>query len=384
MAGIYIHFPFCRQACHYCNFHFSVSLRNKDAFLHALISEIELQRGFFRHAEENGFLSPVDTIYFGGGTPSILRPGELIRIFEKLSKYFAFDELSEVTLEANPDDLSLEYLLALKQTPVNRLSIGIQSFHYPDLEYMNRLHSPAQAIQAINNAHKAGFENITADLIYGIPGLSDHLWKENLLRLISMGLPHISAYALTVEPRTALALFIRQGKARAVDEEQTARQFEFLQDFTARYGYQHYEISNFAQPGFMSRHNLSYWDGTPYLGLGPSAHSFREAQRWWNAANTSIYVRELEQGRIPFETEILGEAEQYDEYVMTSLRTMWGCSLAEIEKRWGRERQEYLLSAAAPFLKNSWLTEADGYLLLTRQGKLFADRIASELFWINQ
>ncbi len=381
MAGIYIHFPFCRQACHYCNFHFSVSVKQKDAYLHALIREIELQHNYFRKEETNGFLSPVDTIYFGGGTPSIMSQGELIRIFEKLSKYFAFDGHTEVTLEANPDDLSLEYLMALQQTPVNRLSIGIQSFHYPDLEYMNRLHSPAQAIQAISNAQKAGFENITADLIYGIPGLSDQLWKENMLRLIRMGVPHISAYALTVEPHTALELFIRRGSAIAVDEEQTARQFEMLQDFTSRYGYQHYEISNFAQPGFLSRHNLSYWDRTPYLGLGPSAHSFKDAQRWWNVSNTTTYIRELEQGRIPSETEVLGVAEQFDEYVMTSLRTMWGCSLAEIEKGWGRDRLEAMLHEAAPFFENAWLVEEEGYLKLTRQGKLFADRIASDLFW---
>jgi oxygen-independent coproporphyrinogen III oxidase len=381
MAGIYIHIPYCRQACHYCNFHFSVYQGNKEAFLECLHKEIELQAGFF--TDEDDDRPRLDTIYLGGGTPSILHTTELLGIFEKLGAHYRYDADTEITLEANPDDLTYEKLLSLLQTPVNRLSIGIQSFHYPDLEYMNRIHSPVQALQAIANAQKCGFGNLTIDLIYGTPTMSDRQWEDNILKVIEMEIPHISAYALTVEPKTALDVFIRRGKATPVDEAQSARQFEMLMTLMEKYGYQHYEISNFARPGHLSRHNLSYWTGKPYLGLGPSAHSYRGRQRWWNIANTSKYIQSVREHIIPAETEILTPAQQYDEYLMTTLRTMWGCGLAKVERLWGRERMELLRRQAQKFMEQGLMQETGGHLMLTPRGRLFADGIAAELFWVD-
>jgi putative oxygen-independent coproporphyrinogen III oxidase len=378
MAGVYIHIPFCRQACHYCNFHFSVSHRQIRPFLDSLLLELDIRHGFFGEGgKEKVFL---DSIYFGGGTPSILETGDLNRIFERLYQYFSFDRQTEITLEANPDDLSPEKINELKATPLNRLSIGIQSFHAPDLAYMNRIHSPVQAIQAVENAKAAGFENLTLDLIYGTPTMDDKTWMENLQRVIDFGVQHVSAYALTVEKKTPLEVRIRRGQMPAVDEEQTARQFEMMTRKMDEAGFDHYEISNFARPGFYSRHNLSYWTGLPYLGLGPSAHSYRNGQRWWNAANTGLYIDSVNKGSPAGETEMLTPAQQYDEYVMTSLRTMWGCSLDEVEYRWGKKYLDHLLENAGIHIQGGWLTLKKGKLLLSGKGKLFADRIASDLF----
>ncbi len=379
MAGIYIHIPYCRQACHYCNFHFSVSHRNKPQFLDCLVKEIEIQKGFFSNGSESE-KTYLDTIYLGGGTPSVLRQQDLIRIFERLSKFFDFDRNTEVTIEANPDDLTYEKLLTINQTPINRLSVGIQSFHYPDLEYMNRIHSPCQALQAIKNAQKVGFENISVDLIYGTPTMNDRHWEKNLMRVIDLEVPHISAYALTVEDKTPLEVFIRKGKMPPVEEEQTARQFHTMLDILAKYGYEQYEISNFSKPGFYSRHNLSYWNGQPYLGLGPSAHSFRENSRSWNIANTSRYIQSIEKGELPMESETLSEDQRFDEYVMTSLRTSWGCNLDYVEETFGEEKLRALRKSAARHIRNNTLKEENGRMILTTKGKFLADGIASDLF----
>jgi len=379
MAGIYIHIPYCRQACHYCNFHFSVSHRNKPQFLDCLVNEIEIQKGFFSNGSENE-KTYLDTIYLGGGTPSVLRQQDLIRIFERLSKFFDFDRNTEVTIEANPDDLTYEKLLTINQTPINRLSVGLQSFHYPDLEYMNRIHSPCQALQAIKNAQKVGFENISVDLIYGTPTMNDRHWEKNLMRVIDLEVPHISAYALTVEDKTPLEVFIRKGQMPPVEEEQTARQFHIMLEILAKYGYEQYEISNFSQPGFYSRHNLSYWNGQPYLGLGPSAHSFRENRRSWNIANTSRYIQSIEKGELPMESETLSEDQRFDEYVMTSLRTSWGCNLDYVEETFGEEKLRALRKNAARHIRNNTLKEENGRLILTTKGKFLADGIASDLF----
>ena len=383
MAGIYIHIPFCRQACHYCNFHFSVSLRQKEAFVDCLLQEVDMQKGFFGEPAQGKDKPFLDSIYVGGGTPSILEADQLARIFDRISRYFAFDASCEITLEANPDDLSRDKLSALKQSPVNRLSIGIQSFHAADLAYMNRIHSPDQALESLAFARKAGFENLTVDLIYGTPTMSDPQWRENLQTVFELDIPHISAYALTVENRTALEVMIRKGQAVAVDEEQTARQFEIMLELMAGQGYGHYEISNFARPGQFSRHNLSYWTGQPYLGLGPSAHSYKNGQRWWNLSNTSRYIASVRQGILSAETEVLTRAQRFDEYVMTSLRTMWGLSLRHVEENWGPQRREWLQAGAREHMRRGLLIEQGGKMVLTDKGKLFADRIASDLFWID-
>ncbi|HAJ99335.1 MAG TPA: coproporphyrinogen III oxidase [Bacteroidales bacterium] len=382
MAGVYIHIPFCRQACHYCNFHFSVSLRKRNDFLECLLAEMEMRHNFFGNSSDDLQKSPIQSVYLGGGTPSLLGTDELNQIFEGVSKYFAISPNAEITIEANPDDLTFESLSALRQTPVNRLSIGVQSFHHSDLLFMNRAHTPAQAISAIENAKECGFQNLTIDLIYGTPTLSDSQWIDNLRRTLDLGVEHISAYALTVEPRTALDVLIRKGKAAPVDEEQTAMQFEIMVEILESKGYMHYEISNFALPGKFSQHNLSYWIGEPYLGLGPSAHSFHQNRRSWNIANTAAYIQSIRNGILPLESENLTLTQRYDEYLMTSLRTMWGCSLQKIEQQWGSEKMKELKGQCKPFLENGLMVETDHYLILTKKGRLFADRIASDLFWV--
>lgn len=382
MAGIYIHIPFCRQACHYCNFHFSVSQRHKAEFLDCLLKEIEMRKDFFGKPQDQEKKFRLDSIYMGGGTPSILSIEELNSIFDRLSEFFDYDQSAEITLEANPDDLTYEKLEALRQTPINRLSIGIQSFFAEDLAYMNRVHSPGQAIEAIENALKLGFKNLTIDLIYGTPTMNDLQWKENLQRIIGFGIQHISAYALTVEPKTALDVFIRRGQAKPVEEEQSARQFEMMVEMLARQGYKHYEISNFALPGKFSRHNLSYWTGDPYLGLGPSAHSFRGMERSWNPPNTTKYIQSIQKGQLPLESEQLSPAQRYDEYLMTSLRTMWGCDLTQVKEGWGEKKRAELEKQAERYIDQGLMVKKDSHLILTEKGRLFADRIASDLFWV--
>jgi len=382
MAGIYIHIPFCRQACHYCNFHFSVSQRSKDAFIDCLVEELSLRKDFFGEQAPGNPKFKLQSIYLGGGTPSTLPPGDLSRIFTALKFYFDVDADAEITLEANPDDLTPGYLTGLSNSPVSRLSIGIQSFHKADLDYMNRVHSPMQALQCIEDALEHDFRNLTIDLIYGTPTMSDQAFRENLEKVVRFEIPHISAYALTVEPKTALDVLIRKGTAKPVDEEQCARQFELLTDFLTSHGYLHYEISNFALPGRFSRHNLSYWTGALYLGLGPSAHSFSGNQRSWNIANTSAYIDSIKNGILPLETEQLSPAQQYDEYLMTSFRTMWGCSIETVEKNWGKPKALELIRQSELFVKQGLMLDDDRHLILTPKGKLFADRIASDLFWV--
>ncbi len=381
MAGIYIHIPYCRQACHYCNFHFSVSWRNKDAFIRALLKEMQMQKNFF-NGPDGGAAGrrDIETIYIGGGTPSVLEPSDLIRIFEQLGKYFHVDHPTEVTLEANPDDLTYEKLLSLRQLPVQRLSIGIQSFHLHDLQYMNRVHSPVQALESIRNSRKVGFDNITVDLIYGIPGMSDAMWRDNLRQVIEMGVPHISAYALTVEKKTVLEYLIRKGRVPAVSDEQCARQFDIMCDLMEKHGYQNYEISNFALPGHSSHHNLGYWTGIPYLGLGPSAHSYKNGQRFWNVSNTSQFIASIENDIIACDKETLTPEQVFNEYVMTSLRTMWGCDLEKVRTSWGDSWMSDLEKSASQFLNNGLMAEKNRCLVLTRKGKYFADGIAADLF----
>lgn len=374
MPGLYLHIPFCKQACHYCNFHFSTTLRSKPAMVEAILRELDLQRDYLGGAE-------LSSIYFGGGTPSLLELPELEQIFKKIYALHPVAADAEITLEANPDDLDKEKLLDLRRhTPVNRLSIGIQSFFDEDLRWMNRAHTAAHARHCLYHAAAAGFTDLTVDLIYGAPTTTDEHWAENVRIPLEEGIPHLSCYGLTVEEGTALAHFVRVGKSPAVDEEKAARQFEYLQDTLAAKGYEHYEISNFALPGRYARHNSSYWRGESYLGIGPSAHSFDGHSRQWNVANNARYLRALEAGEVPFEREILTPAQRYNEYVMTGLRTIWGCEMRQMEAI-DAGFAAYFRQAAAPFLQDGALEQNGDAYRLTRAGKLFADRIAAELFW---
>lgn len=385
MPGIYFHIPFCKQACHYCNFHFSTSLRYKQDLLQALLKELVLRK------DELGG-APLGSIYLGGGTPSLLTPAELETLFEQVFRHFNVNPDAEITLEANPDDLTPEYLNALAQSPVNRLSIGVQSFFEEDLRYMNRAHTGSEARACIENAQNSGFENLTVDLIYGAPTTSQERWAENIDTLLGYGIPHLSCYALTVEPKTALAHFVEKGKSQAPDESHSATQYEYLMTTLRREGYEHYEISNFALPGRHARHNSSYWSGEAYLGIGPSAHSFDgHFTRQWNVANNTRYLKALEQVEtetdrlrqegVLFEKEVLTPRDRYNEYVMTGLRTARGCSLPAVDA-FGSGFQAHFQENITPLIQQELVTVQGVNYTLTDAGRLLADRIASELFLI--
>lgn len=331
------------------------------------------------------------SIYFGGGTPSLLDEAELNAIFEKINRLFKVASDAEITLEANPDDLTLEKLQSLRQTPVNRLSIGIQSFAQADLQFMNRAHNATEAKTCIENALTTGFKNLTVDLIYGSPTTSDAQWIENIETVVKYGIPHLSCYALTVEEKTALAHFVKNGKAPAVEEEQAARQFEILIQLLDNQNYEHYEISNFSQPGWYARHNSSYWLGEAYLGVGPAAHSFDgKNTRQWNVANNARYIGMLEAWNVGklenenldglFEQETLTPAQRYNEYVMTSLRTMWGAHLEKIES-FGSDFALHFLKIVESFVEKDWVIRNDKTFTISQKGKLLADFIAAELFF---
>ncbi len=372
MAGIYLHIPFCKKACHYCNFHFSTSQQQLPAMIGAIIQEAVLRHNYIDEK--------VTTVYFGGGTPSLLKQVDLLAIIEKLRAVFTITGEAEITLEANPDDISAENLAGWKDAGINRLSIGIQSFLEADLQWMNRAHNAAQAYAAVQLAQQAGFHNITIDLIYGTPGLSDEGWIQNIETAIGLNIPHLSCYALTVEPKTALYQLIKTKQLENVDAEKQARHFSILTSRLASAGFEHYEISNFAKPGFRSRHNSSYWQGKPYLGLGPSAHSFNGSSRQWNVANNSLYLKSIENNQVPFEQELLTPVQQLNEYIMTSLRTIEGLSLERIATNWGQEKAGQLLHAAQKHISAGHMVLADHVLQLNAKGKLLADGIAADLF----
>jgi len=373
MAGIYIHIPFCKQACHYCDFHFSTSLKYKSEMLESIHKEIKLQRPYLENLK-------VETIYFGGGTPSLLSADEISKLIETIQLNYKVIDHPEITLEANPDDLGVEKLKDLRNTAVNRLSIGVQSFFDEDLKWMNRAHVATEAESAIKRAQDFGLENITIDLIYGYPLLTDLKWKTNIKTAIAFGIPHISSYGITVEPKTALASFITKGQQKAMDDVQSANQFGYLMDELSANGFEHYEISNFAKPGQYSKHNTNYWRGVHYLGIGPSAHSFNGKSRQWNIANNAKYLGALEKNKIPFEIEILTLENRYNEYLMTSLRTQWGVDLVKIEHDYGAEQKHSLLATSEEYFDKNWLQIIKKNIVLTPTGKLYADLIASELF----
>jgi oxygen-independent coproporphyrinogen-3 oxidase len=374
MAGIYIHIPFCKQACHYCDFHFSTSMKKKDDMVLALAKEIRLRKSEISET--------VETIYFGGGTPSVLTNLEIEFLIQEVYNNFEVSENPEITLEANPDDLSEERIIALSKTPINRLSIGVQSFFEADLKMMNRAHNSAEARNSLEIATKY-FDNISVDLIYGIPGLTNEMWKQNIETALSFGIPHISSYALTVEPKTALSKLIQTGVIAEPKDEVAQEHFEILVKTLTDNGFIHYELSNFGKPNYFSQNNSSYWLGKKYLGIGPSAHSFDGKSRSWNIANNSLYLKNISEDKLPHEVEILTLQDRYNEYVMTGLRTIWGVSLERIEKEFGLEYLNYLLKQADKFLVDQLLSVNDGILTATPKGKFLVDGIASDLFMLN-
>ncbi|MCV6628904.1 MAG: radical SAM family heme chaperone HemW [Flavobacteriaceae bacterium] len=376
MSSIYFHIPFCKQACHYCDFHFSTSLKNKEKLLRAM--QIELQR-----RREELPKAPLQSIYFGGGTPSLLSAEEIEILLAECASYFNFSPQIEITLEANPDDLHPQKIEQLSQTGINRLSIGVQSFFEEDLQFMNRAHHAQEALDSIELA-KQYFDNLTVDLIYGIPTADHKRWEQNLQHLIGLELPHISAYALTVEEKTVLAHWIRKKKIAPLDEKKASDQFHFMVDFLTQRGYEQYELSNFGKEGYYSVNNTAYWEAKPYLGIGPSAHSFDGNTRSWNIANNSKYCHSiLEINQMPITTELLSENDKYNEYIMTALRTKKGIGILDVTQRFGTFFEKYLKQQAITYIKKGWLEANDGRLYCTQEGKFFSDGIASDLFYVD-
>jgi oxygen-independent coproporphyrinogen III oxidase len=373
VAGIYIHIPFCRQKCHYCNFFSLASFKQKDNFLQALKHEIILRRDYLQG-------DAVRTIYFGGGTPSLLTPREIREIITEIARNYAVFPLPEITLEANPDDLSPLFLREIKNAGINRLSIGIQSFYDEDLIYLNRRHDGKKALDCLLWAASEGFENISADLIFGMPTLTDDHLSENLETLTKLKVPHISAYALTVEEKTALAKFIETGKVIPPSEEQTARQFEIVMLKLKEAGYIHYEISNFCKEGFRSKHNSSYWSREKYLGLGPSAHSFNGLARSWNGSNLGEYIQSVKAGTPTGGSEVLTRTEQFNEHIMTSLRTDSGIDPEKTSANFGDLQTEQFGLILQKHIDEGNLELKGKSITLTDKGKLLADRVISDLF----
>ena len=375
MSGIYIHIPFCKQACHYCDFHFSTSMKKKDEMVLALAKELQMRKSEFKN-------EPVETIYFGGGTPSVLTSEEINFLIKEVHKNYKVSENPEITLEANPDDLSTERIIELSKCPINRLSIGIQSFFEDDLQMMNRAHNAEEAKKCLEEATKY-FDNISLDLIYGIPGMSNEKWKRNIETALSFGILHISSYALTVEPKTALNKLIQTGKVAAPKDEVAQEHFVILVDTLEKNGFIQYELSNFGKENYFSKNNSAYWLGKKYMGIGPSAHSYDGISRSWNVSNNLIYLKSIQENKLPNETEILSKTDRYNEYIMTGLRTIWGVSLDRIESEFGREYLDYLNKQVQKFLADDLVAIENNILKPTKKGKFLTDGIASDLFLVN-
>ena len=375
MSGIYLHIPFCKQACHYCNFHFSTSKKNKDVVIESMIKELE--------AKSKDNFDIIETIYFGGGTPSILSISEINKFIKIIYKNFKISENIEITLEANPEDLSLDKVKELSLSSVNRLSIGIQSFNDTELKMMNRSHNSNQSKNCIENASRY-FDNLSIDLIYGMPNSNLKSWAKNLQMLESWEINHISAYALTVESNTALKKFIEKEIIVPLDEQEVYDQYNFMFEKLSLSNYINYELSSFAKEGYFSKNNSSYWLGKKYIGIGPSAHSFDGKIRSWNISNNSQYVKHIGNNRLFYQNEHLSKIDQYNEYVMTGLRTIWGVSLDQLEKKFGKKYSNHLLEKSKKFIDLNMLEISDNIVFSTRKGKFLSDGIASELFIINR
>ncbi len=374
MAGIYIHIPFCKQACTYCDFHFSTSLGKSTDMVSALQKELILRKGEFKG-------EVVETIYFGGGTPSVLETSALLQLIETVYSHYKVTDTPEITLEANPDDLSRHRIIQLANSPFNRLSIGIQSFYDEDLRFMNRAHSSKQASESLAMAADY-FENLSIDLIYGIQGMGNDRWRQNIEKALSYNIPHISSYALTVEPKTALAHAIKKGLVKPVDDEVAQEHYAILVDTLEAAGFVNYELSNFGKPGFFSRNNTAYWQQKKYVGIGPSSHSYDGIRRGWNISNNAKYLQAIAQGRLPQEIEVLSKTNRYNEAIMTGLRTIWGVSLAQIASEFGDEVVTYLQKQSKKHIEGGFLISEGDLLLTTKKGRFLADGIAADLFLV--
>lgn len=377
MAGIYLHIPFCKQACYYCDFHFSTNASLLEEMVNALGSEIALQKDYLQGES-------LRTIYFGGGTPSMISVRSVISLLETIDKYFTIEPGAEITLEANPDDLSIEKLRELAAVGINRLSIGIQSFDDEVLRFLNRAHDSRHAISGYQNAREVGFKNISVDLIYAIPGQDHKQWITNVERILQLKPEHISAYSLTVEPKTVLGNWASKGKLNPVGDDVSAEQYEVLSGLLQNAGYDHYEVSNFALPGFYSRHNTGYWKQEKYVGIGPSAHSFNHESRQFNVSNNHEYIRSLRQGIIPFTKELLTREEKINDFLLTTLRTSWGTDLEWLRREMNfdllTERRDYVQR----LIDNELASVVEDHFVLTAKGRLLADKISSDLFVISE
>ena len=374
VAGIYIHIPFCRRACSYCNFHFSTSTDLKSQVVQSILDEAELRQGYLGHQE-------IETVYFGGGTPSLLSKDELEQIWTRLDVLFELSPDAEVTLEANPDDLDAQKIIALRSSPVNRLSIGVQSFHDPDLRFMGRIHNTDEALHAIRGAQDAGIENISIDLIYGLPESGSRIWERNLEQVEKLGVQHLAAYQLTVEPKTLLAHQVKNKKVVLPPDDLVVEQFGILTQWSEAFDWEHYEISNLSKPGMHSRHNSSYWHGIPYLGLGPSAHSFDGKSRSWNVSNNARYIRAITEKTPLIDEEQLSVTDRYNETVMTGLRLAEGVNLEHIEHI-SPDLLSHFTTQIQPWIDNGSVTRKEDHYLIRTSARIFADRIASDCFFV--
>lgn len=376
MSGVYFHIPFCKQLCHYCAFHKSISLQAKDDMLDCLKKELEIRKDYLDESE-------LDTVYFGGGTPSVYSPEELQSLLNEVAKYYTIKSDAEITLEANPDDLTKEYLEKLKLTSVNRLSVGIQSFHDEDLILMNRRHTGKEAFEAIRRAQEYGFDNISVDQIYGVPGLSMDKWKENLDLVFELNIQHISSYHLMFDENTIFTKKLEKGQLVELDEEESFEQFKYLIDNARKNGFLHYEISNFSKEGFISRHNSSYWKQKKYLGIGPSAHSYNLQEREWNVAHNHKYIKALKNGSSFSDKEELSFNERFNDFVMTSLRTYWGMDLEAVREYFGEKYQKYCINKAEKYILSQHIRRENNSLILNDEGVFISNDIMSDFFWLD-
>jgi putative oxygen-independent coproporphyrinogen III oxidase len=372
MAGIYIHIPFCKKLCSYCDFYHIITSSDNQTFINALIKEAAIRKEYLGS-------EIISTIYFGGGTPSVLSLNEISNVLNTIKALYKIEENCEITIEVNPDDINREFLLGLKELNVDRISLGIQSWRDSDLKFLNRRHDAAQAIQALEETLKAGFVNVTIDLIYGIPGMTTKEWSSNLDITFSYELKHLSAYHLTFEPGTVFWKMKEKGLIVEIDEDESNAQFSMLIEKAGSAGYIHYEISNFGKPGYFSVHNINYWRQISYLGLGPSAHSFNGYSRQWNMKDLKGYIKAINSGNISFEREELDNRIRFNEYIMTSLRTMWGIDLDYVERAFDKEGYDYIVNLAGKFIDYGLMKQDKKNLVLTNQGKMISDNIISEL-----
>jgi oxygen-independent coproporphyrinogen-3 oxidase len=372
MAGIYIHIPFCKKACYYCDFHFSTTLKRKKEMVEALCKELHLRKKFLNE--------PIETIYFGGGTPSLLSKSELSTILNSIFKHYNIKTDAEITIECNPDDLTKETINNLDKLKFNRISLGVQSFYDHILKDLNRNHATTDSIKSIKMIQDQGLSNISIDLIFGIPKLTNEMWISSLEKVISLSIPHISAYALTIEPRTALDNFIKKQKTEPIDETSSTEQFKIGIQVLSQNKYTHYETSNFCKEGFISKHNSSYWLRKPYLGIGPSAHSYKGTKRYWNVSQNISYINHLKESKLCLSSEDLSQKDQYNEFLMTKLRTFWGISYPEVHLIFGNKLAHTFLKRIKPHLDSGMVSDNNGQYKLTEKGKPFTDGITSSLF----